>query len=70
VILAGLMGLVVGLAVKVSGLSCCCLLGTKLSKEIADFHIISNHDWKRGVIGLVVNMNLEYRGKIRVSTSE
>jgi hypothetical protein len=37
---------------------------TKLSEEIADFHIRSNHDWKRCIIGLVVNVNLENRRKI------
>jgi hypothetical protein len=37
---------------------------TKLSDEITDFHIRSNHDWKRCVVGLIMDMNLENRREI------
>ncbi len=37
---------------------------TKLSDEITDFHIRSNRDWKRGVVGLIMDINLENRREI------
>ncbi len=37
---------------------------TKLSDEITGFHFRSNRDWKRRVVGLIVDMNLENKREI------
>ncbi len=37
---------------------------TKLSDEITDCHFRSNRDWKRRVVRLIVDMNLENRREI------
>ena len=37
---------------------------TKLSDEITDFHVRSNRDRKRGVVGLVMDRDLEDRREI------